>query len=288
MARPLRIEYPGAVYHLTARGNARGAIFLDNDDKNQFLAILGDLVERYNWFCHGYCLMDNHYHLLIETPDANLSMGMRQLGGIYTQRCNRRHERVGHLFQGRYKSILVEKESYLLELCRYLVLNPVRAGIVAHPAEFPWSSYLATAGRTSKPSFLHTTWILTQFARNQQVAQRHYQDFVMAGLSEESPWKRLKGQCLLGKEQFLSTLIPRLDEKRDETEIPRSARFAGRPSLAKLFHPGSPKSRRDQMIARAHLQHGYSQQEIASQIGLHYSTVSRIIKHERENSNNKT
>lgn len=144
MARPLRIEYPGAIYHLTARGNARASIFRDDTDRLEFLVIIGNLTEQFNWCCHGYCLMGNHYHLLVETPDANLSAGMRQLGGIYTQRFNRRHNEVGHLFQGRYKSILIEKENYLLELSRYIVLNPVRAKIVADPADYSWSSYAAT------------------------------------------------------------------------------------------------------------------------------------------------
>ena len=288
MARPLRIEYPGALYHLTARGNARTPIFLDDEDKSLFLAILGDLVERYNWCCHGYCLMDNHYHLLIETPDANLSAGMRQLGGIYTQRFNRRHDRVGHLFQGRYKSILVEKERYLLELCRYLVLNPVRAHMVANPGDYPWSSYTATAGISSKPQFLHTAWILAQFGNNHKTAQRKYREFVMAVIAKESPWTKLQGQCLLGDEQFLQTLMPHLDQKREETEIPRSARFAGRPLLTELFHADLADSERNKTIARAHLQYGYSQQEISVQTGLHYSTVSRIIRRERNKSNSKT
>ncbi len=130
MARPLRIESPGAVYHLTSRGNARNSIYLDDNDRQRFLAILGNVVDRYNWLCHAFCLMDNHYHLLIETLDPNLSLGMRQLNGVYTQGFNRAHNRVGHVFQGRYKAILVEKDEHLLELCRYIVLNPMRAGVI--------------------------------------------------------------------------------------------------------------------------------------------------------------
>ncbi len=128
MVRPLRIEFPGAVYHLTSRGNARNNIYLDDYDRQRFLKILANVIDRYNWLCHAFCLMDNHYHLLIETPDPNLSMGMRQLNGVYTQGFNRIHNRVGHVFQGRYKAILVEKDEHLLELCRYIVLNPLRAG----------------------------------------------------------------------------------------------------------------------------------------------------------------
>ena len=146
MARPLRVEFPGALYHLTARGNARGAIFLDDEDRQGFLSVLGSVIDRFGWICHAYCLMGNHYHLMVETPSANLSKGARQLNGVYTQRFNRRHRRVGHLLQGRYKAILVERDSYLLELCRYIVLNPVRAGTVRRAGDYRWSSYRATAG----------------------------------------------------------------------------------------------------------------------------------------------
>ena len=148
MTRPLRIEYPNAVYHVTSRGNARNKIFLGDQDRENFLAVLDAVVKRYNWLCHAYCLMDNHYHLMIETPDANLSRGMRQLNGVYTQKYNWWHSKTGHIFQGRYKAILVEKENYLLELCRYVVLNPVRANMVDKPEEWKWSSYGATAGLT--------------------------------------------------------------------------------------------------------------------------------------------
>ena len=130
MARPLRLSYSGALYHVTACGNARQAIYLDDQDQQTFLSVLEEVVIRYHWLCHAYCLLDNHYHLLIETPQGNLSVGMLQLNGVYTQRCNRRHAWVGHVFQGRFKAVLVERESYLLELCRYVVLTPVRAGLV--------------------------------------------------------------------------------------------------------------------------------------------------------------
>ena len=118
MARPLRIEFAGALYHLTARGNGWGDIYLDDSDRVLFLEVLAGVCKQYNWLCRAYCLMGNHYHLLVETPDANLSQGMRQLNGVYTQRFNRRHKRVGHVFQGRYKAILVQANSYLLELSR--------------------------------------------------------------------------------------------------------------------------------------------------------------------------
>ncbi len=147
MARPLRIEYPGAVYHVTSRGNEKKAVFKDDQDRELFLKILAEVNKRYHWFCHAYCLMDNHYHLLIETPEGNLSLGMRQLNGVYTQAFNKKRNRTGHLFQGRYKAILIQKDNHLLEACRYVVLNPVGARLVERPEDWKWSSYRATVGK---------------------------------------------------------------------------------------------------------------------------------------------
>ena len=194
MARPLRIEYPGAIYHITSRGNARRPIFDDNGDRRKFLKILEEVIERYNWVCHAYCLMSNHYHLLVETIDPTLSIGMRHLNGVYTQSYNRRHRRVGHVFQGRFKSILVDRDSYLLELCRYVVLNPVRAGFVKRASDYRWSSYKPTAGFANAPSFLHVDWILSQFGKNPRDAQEHYRKFVQAGGDSRSPWSSRKAQ----------------------------------------------------------------------------------------------
>ena len=145
MARPLRIEFAGALYHITSRGDGQDEIFLGGEDRDLWLNILGHICERFNWVVHAYCQMGNHYHILIETPDGNLSKGMRQLNGVYTQHVNRAHARVGHLFQGRYKGILVEKEAYLLELARYVVLNPVRAGMVAAPEDWQCAVYALAA-----------------------------------------------------------------------------------------------------------------------------------------------
>ena len=151
MARPLRLEFPGAIYHLTARGDRREDIFADDADRERLLQVFAECVARFGWVCHAYCLMDNHYHFLVETPLPNLARGMRQLNGIYTQRFNRRHGHSGHLFQGRYQAILVEKDSYLRELARYVVLNPVRARLVKRPEQWRWSSYRASAGMDAAP-----------------------------------------------------------------------------------------------------------------------------------------
>lgn len=282
MARPLRIEYPGAFYHVTVRGNARQDIFEDDEDRRRFLGLLGHVVARFHLRLHAYCLMDNHFHLVVETPEANLSKAMRQLNGVYTQAFNRRHGRVGHVLQGRFKAILVERDSYLLELCRYVVLNPVRTKTARKADTYPWSSYRATAGISGIPPFLTVDWLLPQFARQRAVAQRKYRAFVAAGIGQHSPWEQLQGQILLGSERFVAGLTPGLRDKRTLKEIPRRQRFAGRPPLVHLFsfRSRTDHTRRNETICHAHLEHGYSLTEIGRTVGLHYSTISRIVNSE--------
>ena len=181
MGRPLRLEYTGALYHVISRGDRQEDIYETEDDRLLFLVIFGEVCKSYNWICHGYCLMTNHYHLLIETPDANLSQGMRQLNGVYSQKFNRIHKRVGHVFQGRYKAIMVEKESYLLELTRYIVLNPVRAKMVYFAQEWEWSSYRAMIGQSTLPFWLHTDWVLSAFNPTKGRAIEAYKKFVSEG-----------------------------------------------------------------------------------------------------------
>lgn len=283
MTRPMRIEYPDAVYHVTSRGNARNDIFSSDQDRKEFLSILGRVVVRYNWICHAYCLMDNHYHLVIETPDGNLSAGMRQLNGIYTQKYNWLHHKTGHVLQGRYKAILVEKESYLLELCRYVVLNPVRAGMVAKPAEWRWSSYRYTAGIAKPPEYLTTTWIIGLFGKNEKEAQKLYRRFVKGGMDGISPWEELQGQVLLGEEPFIDKYRDLLHSKMQVKEIPRAQRYLNRPQLSTLFPGKYEKPERDKRIHTAHVRHGYKMKEIADYLGVHYTTVSKALKNEEEN-----
>ena len=289
MARPLRIEYEGAVYHITTRGNEKKPIFKEEEDRKIFLEILDEVNKRYNWICHAYCLMNNHYHLIIETPDGNLSKGMRQLNGVYTQIFNRRHHRVGHIFQGRYKAILIQKESHLLEVCRYVVLNPVRAKAVKHPEEWRWSSYRATAGLEKPHSCLTTEWVLGQFSGRKEIARKRYREFVEAGMGGESIWPKVKGQILLGEEDFIGEFINYVKGHEDIKEIPRRQRYIGRPGLGSLFKERIVKEKRtrNRKIAEATERHGYSQREVADYLKMHYSTISRIIKNETT-SKNKT
>jgi len=278
MTRPLRIEFPGAIYHVTSRGNARRKIFLDDEDRQAFLATLAWVVERFGWICHAYCLMGNHFHLLIETPDPNLSRGMRQLNGVYTQGFNRRHRKAGHLFQGRFKAILVERDSYLLELARYVALNPVRAKMVKAPEGYAWSSYRPTMGFDPVPPGLSIDWLLSQFAKTKPVARRRYAVFVHAGIGQVSPWRNLKGQILLGSETFIEKLAPQLKASETIAEIPKRQRRLHRTSLKSLLAGADSKAARNQAMARAYLEHGYTLAEIGREVGLHYATISRIIK----------
>ena len=172
MARPLRIELAGGLYHLTSCGDRREDIYLDDGDRFLWLDILGQTCRRFNWVCHAWCQMTNHYHLIMETVEGNLSEGMRHLNGVYTQAGNRKHRRVGHVFQGRYKAILVDKDSYLLELSRYVVLNPVRARMVRDAGDWPWSSYLSMTGQADSPEWLQTDAILAQFGEQRNDAVR--------------------------------------------------------------------------------------------------------------------
>jgi len=276
MTRPLRIEFKGAVYHITSRGNARQAIFLDEKDFADFLRILSSVLKRYHFLLHAYCLMNNHYHLLMETPYANLSKGMRQLNGLYTQRFNKRHQRVGHLLQGRYQAILVDKENYLLTLCRYIVLNPVRAKIVKDPQDWRWSSYQATTGYKKIPG-LFTDWILSQFGEEKKKASRQYQAFVASGIKTESPLKEIKGQLFLGQENFIDKIKHLMSGKENLKEITKKQRYVTRPPLNEIFEPKDKKSKYQAMY-ETHQQYGYTLKDIAEYLGVHYTTVSKVIK----------
>ena len=224
MVRPLRIEYEGAVYHVTSRGNAGTEISLDDGDRVRFLEVLGTVVERFGWICHAYCLMTTHYHLLIETPQPNLSRGMQHLNGVYTQWFNRRHSRAGHLVQGRFKSIVVEKESYLLELARYIVLNPVRAKLVRSARDWRWSSYRATAGQVDPPSFLTLGWLLSQFAGNRGKAIRAYRSFVKQGKGIDV-WEAMTASVLIGSAAFVHSLKPLLKDVIENRDVEMTNRF---------------------------------------------------------------
>jgi putative transposase len=283
MSRPLRIEYAEAVYHVTSRGNARRSIFRDDKDRGMLLNILREVNDRYHWVCHAYCLMNNHYHLVIETPDGNLSKGMRHLNGVYTMRFNRRHGSVGHVFQGRYKAIVVQKESHLLEVCRYVVLNPVRAKVVEVPERWRWSSYRATAGIGRTHPCLTVDWVLGQFGPRKRAAEKRYRAFVMDGIGGRRIWDDVKGQSILGDGDFVNRLVDYARGYEEVKEIPKVQRYLNRPSLTEIFKiPSGEKRRRDRGITEAVKRWGYSEREVADYLRLHYSTVSRLIGRTRD------
>jgi len=269
MARPLRLCLAGGVYHVISRGNAGGPIYCDDLDREHFLAGLDHAVDRYSWLCHAYCLMTTHYHVALETPLPNLPQGMRQLNGNHASRYNRRHDRRGHVFEARYRSILVEGAQYLLAVCRYVVLNPVRAGMCDRPEEWSWSSYRATAGLAPTPSFLTTGAILGELGDSFTDAQAAYREFVAAGASAALA-ERIRGERI-GNDAFLRErfgLVPPVPE------IPRVQIEPERRPLVEIFATEAAP------VARAYRAHGYSLREIGAYLGCHYSTVSRQLRSE--------
>lgn len=275
MTRPLRIEFPGAVYHVTSRGNRHAAIFTDADDRRTFLRVLGEATARFNLLCHAYCLMDNHYHLLLETPEANLSRYMRHLNGVYTQTFNLAHHKCGHLLQGRYAAILVSREEHLLEACRYVVLNPVRAGVCDSPAQYTWSSYRATAGLAKAEPFLTTRWILERFATGPIEAAAKYSEFVLDG-GKESIWEDLIAGSVLGNMEFASHHLPNAVFGSGMHEIAKEQRYANRPPLETLLRADGDIWEKAKEAADIY---GFTQNEIAAKLGVHFTTVSRHLRH---------
>ena len=226
MARPLRIEYEGALYHITARGNERNPIYREEGDYQKFFDFLSELPQRYGILIHGYILMSNHYHLLVETPKGNITKVMHYLNTTYTGYFNKKYKRVGHLFQGRYKGILLEKERHLLSVSRYIHLNPVRAGLVKRPEEYRWSSYPDYIGRGEKEGMAITCdWILGQYSIDEAKARGLYKAFIDEGLTlKENPFDNLKAGLMLGSESFIEEVRGKVKLKKHR-EIPESRRL---------------------------------------------------------------
>src|SRR5262245_61687017 len=238
MARPLRIEYPGAFYHATSRGNEQKDVFKSHKDREKFLAYVESAVVRYGAVVHVYCLMSNHYRLLLETPSGNLSQIMRHINGAYTTYFNVKRKRAGHLFQGRYRAILVEADAYAVELSRYMHLNPVRAGMVAKPEHYQWSSYQSYIGQCATPEWLKTDFILGSFGRKASDANNSYRRFVEDLLDSEyeSPRTATVASTVLGRSAFVREVSERhLGEKRAERSMPAVKALALRPSMDEII-----------------------------------------------------
>ena len=274
MSRPLRLEFAGALYHVYARGDRRQVIYHDDTDRLVWLTVLERICARFNFTVHSFCQMANHYHLLVETGEANLSAGMRQLNGSYSQYFNRRHGLVGHVFQGRYHAVLVQKEAYLLELSRYIVLNPLRAGMVATLEDWPWSSYAFTVGRDPAPRWLQVEWLLGSFGATGAEAIQAYRQFVAAGVGKTNPLENTRHQLLLGDDSFIAQHYAAPSENR-LSEVTRVHRRVLALSLAD-YQARFPD--REQAIWQAYFSTAYTMKQIGAYFNVSNRTVSRIVR----------
>ncbi len=280
MARPLRLEFPGAIFHVFTRGNRKDDIFLDDEDRIRFLRILSSVVKRLNWICHAYCLMDNHYHLLIEIPDGIMARGMKYLNSVYAQYFNRKHDLVGHLLQGRYKSRLVKGNVHFLTQARYINRNPVDAGLVEDPADWPWSSYRATIGSHPKPEFLTVNFVLDCLSKNVDMARKLFEAFVEVEPDQEEDWLFSFFQSGPYQDNYAKILKPSLDVKQSFTPVQIKQKILCRPSLAEIFSGVDKNDRphRNNLIRDAFKYYGYTQAELAFFLGLNRSTIGKIIR----------
>lgn len=280
MTRPLRLEYPGALYHVTSRGDRRKDVFLDELDRVSWIDIMGEVCKRFNWVVHAYCQMTNHYHVMVETVEGNLSAGMRQLNGVYTQRFNRRHDFVGHLFQGRYKAILVQKEAHLLELARYIVLNPVRAGMVRSADDWKWSSFSSYFCQDPAHQWLDKDWLLSQFGSERTAALTAFQRFVIKGVGLESPLLATRHQLLLGDDGFVGR-----HRSESNCEKLRNVSIAQRRALALTLPEYKEQYQsRNEAIVHAFQSGAFTMAQIAQYFGVHTATVRRALRAKDDSS----
>jgi hypothetical protein len=234
VSRPLRLEFPGAVYFISATGNARTPVFLKDQDWEQFLRLLGREVDQNGWLCHAYCLLEEEYRFVVETPEANLGRGMARLNAVYSQWFNRGYDRSGHVFQGRYKSILLEKETFLLPVCRDLALAPVQRGLVKRPGQWPWGSYRGLVKGRETPSWLHVSWLWAQFADDPEGPRKAYRAYVQGGKEDPGPWGDVRGQIFLGGEAFRKALSERIRSMPTD-QIPRAMIRPDRPTAEEVL-----------------------------------------------------
>jgi len=284
MARPLRIEYPGAYYHITSRGNERKDVFKNYRDREKFLGYLETAGKRYGAVIHVYCLMTNHYHLLLETPRGNLSQIMRHVNGAYTIYFNKKRERAGHLFQGRYRAILINADEYAQELSRYIHLNPVRAGMVSRPEDHAWSSYCVYIGQEKKPDWLAVDFVLNYFGKNRSVARSRYREFVtsLIGKSYESPIEKVVASTILGNEDFVERIRKKyLPERKDVRNVPALSMLSEQLSLEDIMKhtqtlfQNEPRLSRKVALYISHRYSGRKLKDIGSYFDMGESAVSQ-------------
>ncbi len=293
MSRQLRIEYPGAFYHITSRGNEKQPVFRTDDDRYYFFKCLRDAYDKFGSVIHVYCLMDNHYHLLIETPMGNLSAVMHLVNTTYTVYFNKTHERVGHLFQGRFKSILVQAESYAHELGPYIHLNPVRAELVDYPEQWPWSNYRAYLGDGDRETWTSTSLVLSTFAADPAEARRRYVEYVMrlAAARPRNPLDAATASGILGDPEFVERIRQKcLSEKPEEKErdLPQLRRLRPKPQIKEVLEFVSmslgPKNRlsRNASIFIIHKNTDYRLREIGEFFKLSPSAITDACRQFRK------
>lgn len=281
MSRPLRIEFPGALYHITSRGDRREEIFADDADRARFLTVVAQGLARFDAQLLAYCLMGNHYHFVLHTRQGNLSALMRHVNGVYTQAFNRRHGKVGHLFQGRFKAILVDREAYLLEVCRYVELNPVRAAMVAAPADWPWSSYRVNTGQAATLAWLGSEALWEYLlgrelatVRDARDAQRLYAELVAAGRGVALWDEGLNRQIYLGDDQFVGRMLDAaLPSAKRSVTVPKPQRS----STKRLADWLAECSSREEALHRAYTESGLTMTAMAAELGLTVARVSQLI-----------
>ena len=274
MARPLRIQFPDAMYHIMSRGIGRMTIFHNEKDWFKFMQFMERVIEKYNWICHAYCLMGTHYHILLETPDANMVVGMKYLNQLYSQFYNWKYQRVGPVLQGRYKAWLVEKEEKFLENSRYIVNNPTEAKMVEHPSQWPWSSYRAMTEEVPVPKRLAVDGLLSQFGAVREESRRRYQHFVLDGVGQ-GIWEGLRQQIYLGDEKFVDRMQAKAQVDGDALTVPLAQRRPPAPSLADI---AATHKERNAAIVAAYATGAYSYREIAGYFNVHLATVGRIVR----------
>lgn len=296
MARQLRIEFGGAFYHITSRGNLRDKIFFEDKDRERFLEILARTKERYGYLLHAYALMDNHFHLLIETPKANISQIMQNINTSYTVYVNKRYRRRGHLYQGRFKAIIVDKDAYLVALSRYIQLNPVRAKMVQRPEDYRWTSYTAYTGKFSEAetSLVSTIDTLSYFSGKRGKAIKAYKAHIEAGIeAEENPFKDIKGGLILGGDRFSAKIAKLLDKVQSDEELPQIKRLKNNISIDRvieaccsfygkkeedLLKRGKGKQERQVAIYLSKVLSGKKNKEVGKCFGIKGPAISGTIK----------
>lgn len=257
-----------------SRGNAKQAIFVADTDYERFLALLGTTASRFGVRCRSYCLMPNHFHLLLQPDTWPLSRMMQQLNSAYSQSFNRQHDRVGHVLQGRFKALIVDRDPYFLQVVRYIVLNPVEARLVDDPGAWRWSSYQATAGLSDPPPFLALDDVWRMFAATACDAQRRFIAFVDAGRGQSAPSET----SVSGSETFRANVASALEPHRDVPDFPRRERYAVRPSLECVLADCPDTMSRYRLMAEAYRRYGYTLREIGQRLGCHVSTVLKQIR----------